>query len=84
TDAILEAVCTESNESIQLEVKDGQITVNNVTLSDSEGSLPPKGKTLRSQQSLASHRPDVLRESDMLLIHFPIPFAHWYDDLVFT
>ena len=47
-DAVLEAVCTESNESVQLEVKDGQITHND------------------------------------LLIHFPIPFARWYDDLVFT
>jgi len=48
TDAVIEAVCTESNESVQLEVKDGQISHND------------------------------------LLIHFPIPFAHWYDDLVFT
>jgi len=73
TDAVIEAVCTESNESVQLEVKDGQIT-SVVALSRyrGEGSLPLKSETLRSAQS------------DTLLIHFPIPFARWYDDLVFT
>jgi hypothetical protein len=48
TDAVIEAGCTESNESVKLEVKDGQV-------SDSD-----------------------------LLVHFPLPFSHWYDDLVFT
>ena len=48
TDAIIEAVCTESNESVKLEVKDGQITENGI------------------------------------LIHFPLPFARWYDNLVYT
>ena len=50
TDAVIEAVCTESNEAevVQLEIKDGQITNN------------------------------------QLLIHFPLPFARWYDDLIFT
>jgi len=48
TNAIIEAVCTESNDSVQLEVKDGQITNYD------------------------------------LLIHFPLPFFRWYDDLVFT
>jgi hypothetical protein len=67
TDAIIEAICTESNDAVQLEIKDGY-----VTLSDSEGSLPSTSKTLRSAQS------------DMLLVHFPLPFARWYDDLVFT
>jgi len=43
-DAVIEAKFTESNEPVQLEIKDGQITINNVTLSDSEGSLP-KGVT---------------------------------------
>jgi hypothetical protein len=76
TDAVIEAVCTESNELVQIEIKDGQITVNDVTLSDSEGSLPHTSETLRSQQPLP--------QSDMLLVHFPLPFAHWYDDLVFT
>ena len=47
-DAIIEAVCTESNETVQLEIKNGQITNYD------------------------------------LLIHFPLPFARWYDDLVFT
>jgi hypothetical protein len=71
TDAVIEAKSTESNESVQLEIKNGQIN-SNVTLSDSEGSLPPTSETLRSAQS------------DTLLVHFPIPFSHWYDDLVFT
>ena len=47
-DAVIEAVFTESNETVQMEVNQGQITNNN------------------------------------LLIHFPLPFARWYDDLVFT
>ncbi len=48
TDAVIEAVCTESNETVQLEINNGQITNYD------------------------------------LLIHFPLPFARWYDDLVFT
>ncbi len=75
-DAVIEAKFTESNELVKLEIKDGQITINNVTLSDSEGSLPRQAETLRSQQALP--------QSDMLLVHFPLPFARWYDDLVFT
>jgi hypothetical protein len=78
TDAVIEAICTESNESVRLEAKNGQIA-SVVALSDTEGSLPLKSETLRSQQPLP--------QSDMknqLLIHFPLPFARWYDDLVFT
>jgi hypothetical protein len=48
TDAVIEAICTESNKSVQLEIRDGQITNYD------------------------------------LLIHFPLPFSHWYDDLTFT
>ena len=48
TDAVIEAVCTESNDTVQLEVKDGKVT------------------------------------NRELLVHFPLPFARWYDDLVFT
>jgi len=48
TDAVIEAKFTESNETVSLEVKDGQITNN------------------------------------QLLVHFPLPFSRWYDDLVFT
>jgi Alkylmercury lyase len=80
TDAVIEAVCTESNGPVQLEIKNGQITINhlsNVTLSDSEGSLPSKYETLRLRKSLP--------QSDIqLLVHFPLPFSHWYDDLTFT
>jgi hypothetical protein len=48
SDAISEAICTESNDWIQLEVRDGQILAND------------------------------------LLVHFPLPFSRWYDDLLFT
>ena len=47
-DAVIDAVFTESNEPIQLEVKDGKVTNGD------------------------------------LLVHFPLPFSRWYDDLVFT
>jgi hypothetical protein len=58
SDAVIEAKFTESNESVQLEVKDGQITTYQSTNDQFTNS--------------------------QLLIHFPLPFAHWYDDLVFT
>ena len=48
TDAVIKAICTESNESVQLEIRDGKVT------------------------------------NSELLVHFPLPFARWYDDLVFT
>jgi hypothetical protein len=48
TDAVIEAVCTESNEPVHLKITSGQITNYD------------------------------------LLIHFPLPFARWYDDLTFT
>ena len=79
TDAIIEAACTDSNELVRIEIINSQISASQndyVTLSDSEGSPPPKRETLRSQQPLP--------QSDMLLIHFPLPFARWYDDLTFT
>ena len=78
-DAVIEAVYTESNESVKLEIKDRL-----VTLSDSEGSLLLTSETLRSQRTLPHTVPASLRESDMLLVHFPLPFSRWYDDLVFT
>ena len=49
SDVLIEAVCAESNESVQLEIRDGEI---------------------------------ISRE--LLKIHFPLPFARWYDDLLFT
>ena len=58
-DAIIEAVCTESREPVQLEIRDGQIQAQSAVLG---------GKAALSR----------------LLVHFPLPFAHWYDDLVFT
>lgn len=48
SDAIIEGACSESNETVQLEIKNGQVVNND------------------------------------LLIHFPLPFTRWYDDLVFT
>ena len=56
-DAVIEAVCTESNDSVRLEIKNGNIAQ------------------------------DVAAEdggSNSLLVHFPLPFASWYDDLAFT
>jgi len=50
-DAVMDAKFTESNESVQLEIKNGQIN-SNVTLSDSEGSLPRQTETLRSRRTL--------------------------------
>ena len=55
--AILEAVCTESNEAVRLEVKNGKI-VQGIAAEDGGSSS--------------------------LLVHFPLPFARWYDDVVFT
>jgi len=57
TDAVIEAVCTESDDSVQLEIKNGQIMKS------------------RSEAKWTNYD---------LLIHFPLPFARWYDDLVFT
>lgn len=76
-DAVIEAVCTESNEAVRLEIKDGQVKISQsdsvIQSRDSgERSLPKKSKTLRFAQS------------DTLFVHFPLPFARWYDDLVFT
>lgn len=47
-DAMIDAVFTESNESVGLEVKNGKVTNGD------------------------------------LLVHFPLAFSRWYDDLVFT
>jgi hypothetical protein len=57
TDANIETVCTESNDSVQLEIQNGQIMKS------------------RSEAKWTNHQ---------LLVHFPLPFACWYDDLVFT
>lgn len=58
-DAVIEAVCIESNESVQLEIRDGKIAQAAV-LSGGDAALCN------------------------LLVHFPLPFSRWYDDLVFT
>jgi hypothetical protein len=52
-DAVIDAICTESNDSVRLEIKDGKITNHQFT-------------------------------NTQLLVHFPLPFTQWYDDLVFT
>jgi len=57
-DAVIDAVCTESNDIVRLEIKDGQISNHQFTNSQSTNT--------------------------QLRIHFPLPFARWYDDLVFT
>jgi hypothetical protein len=59
TDAVIEAVCTESNQTVKLEIKNGNIAQGGVPAAeDGDGSG--------------------------FLVHFPLPFARWYDDLVFT
>ncbi len=58
-DATIDAVFTESNESVQLEIRGGQIALGGVLAAGDGGS------------------------SEML-VHFPLPFSRWYDDLVFT
>jgi hypothetical protein len=57
--AIIEAVFTESNETVQLEIRDGKVAQAAV-LGGGDAAL------------------------GSLLVHFPLPFARWYDDLVFT
>jgi hypothetical protein len=57
TDAVIEAKFTESNETVSIEVKNGQIMKSH---SGAEWTNP------------------------QLLVHFPLPFSRWYDDLVFT
>jgi hypothetical protein len=59
SDAVIEAVCTESNDSVRLEVRDGQISTQD-DLSAGDGGLSE------------------------FRVHFPLPFARWYDNLVFT
>jgi alkylmercury lyase-like protein len=54
SEAVIEAVCTESDDRVQLEVREGKI------LAAGDGGLRN------------------------LLVHFPLPFARWYDDLTFT
>jgi hypothetical protein len=58
SDAVLEAVCTESNDLVQLEVKNGKAPVAVLGGEDAASST--------------------------LLVHYPLPFSRWYDDLVFT
>ena len=59
-DAVMDAKFTESNEPVQLEIKNGNIYAlgGGPAAEDGDGSNP--------------------------LIHFPLPFARWYDDLTFT
>ncbi len=49
-DAVIDAVCTESGEKVEIEIQNGNLRFANFDLR----------------------------------IHFPLPFARWYDDLVFT
>ena len=66
-DAIIDAVCTESNETVRLEIKGGQITKS------------------RSEANWTNYQSTNSQSTDsQLLIHFPLPFARWYDNLVFT
>ena len=58
--AVIEAVCTESKNAVQLEIRDGKIFALGGVPAAEDG------------------------DGSSLLVHFPLPFAHWYDDLVFT
>jgi hypothetical protein len=60
--AVIEATCTESDDRVQVEIRDGQI--------QAQAAVP--GGDIKS-----------ILTSD-LKIHFPLPFARWYDDLLFT
>lgn len=60
SDAVVEAVCTESNDLVQVEIRGGKVARAAILGGD--------GKNVVSD----------------LKIHFPLPFARWYDDLVFT
>lgn len=59
-DAVIDAVFTESNDSVQLEIKNGNIYALDGVPAAEDG------------------------DGSSLLVHFPLPFARWYDDLVFT
>jgi hypothetical protein len=59
SDAVIEAKFTESDESVKLEIKNGNIAQATV-LGGGDAAL------------------------SSLLVHFPLPFSRWYDDLVFT
>ena len=59
SDALIEAVCTESKDAVQLEIKSGNIA---------------QAAVLGGEDT----------DPSTLLVHFPLPFARWYDDLVFT
>jgi hypothetical protein len=59
SDAVIEAVCTESNDLVQLEIRDGKVAQAAVLGGGVSGT-------------------------SSLLVHFPLPFARWYDDLLFT
>lgn len=61
-DAVIDTVCTESNDPVRLEIKDGQIIKS------------------RSEAEWTNSQ----FTNSQFLIHFPLPFARWYDDLVFT
>ncbi|MBI3168608.1 MAG: hypothetical protein HYZ22_09030 [Chloroflexi bacterium] len=61
-DAVIDAVFTESNETIRLEIKNGELAQS--------PTLAP-----HASAGVTNHQ---------LLVHFPLPFARWYDDLVFT
>jgi hypothetical protein len=60
SNTVIDAVCTESNDPVQLEIRDGQIY---------------------ARAAVPSGEDSVLSK---LRIHFPLPFACWYDDLTFT
>jgi hypothetical protein len=67
TDAVIEAICTESNDSVKLEIRN-----NNIAPAAVPGGAPFGDADARDAASSS------------LLVHFPLPFSRWYDDLTFT
>lgn len=76
SDAIIEAVCTESNDRVQLEVRAGQI--------QARAGACPDGSSVVHRVEGSPGGDGQSNLADDLKIHYLVPFARWYDDLVFT
>jgi hypothetical protein len=66
-DAVIEAVCAESNDPVHLEIRNGRISAH--------------GDTPNAPAAVLGGGYETLSE---LRIHFPLPFARWYEDLIHT
>jgi hypothetical protein len=66
TDTVIEAICTESNDSVQMEIRNGKIA---------QAAVLREASPWDGGEDVAS---------STFLVHFPLPFSRWYDNLVFT